>query len=225
VRPYLVGVGIAVLVAVIGAFAGSIPFVLLGVVVAFAIFAVSSLAMSKVGHEDEMYDDLSPDSRILIKPLKKIYNEISETRSISPYLVKEALDESKRLLQQSTQALLLRDRLVRESRGRYEAEKSIGDLQNRMSSATSDDEKISLKSALDARNLELGHYEQLKQGVAKIESSVKQAEAAMAEMRARLVSSASAGIAEEGSDPLREAVGRMQALSTSLSEAQEMLQK
>jgi hypothetical protein len=54
---------------------------------------------------------------------------------------------------------------------------------------------------------------------------VKQAEAAMAEMRARLISSASTGLAELGSDPLREAVGRMQALSSSLSEAQDILQR
>ena len=82
-----------------------------------------------------------------------------------------------------------------------------------------------MKSALDARTQEIGHYDQLKQGIAKIETSVKQAEAAMAEMRARLVSSGSADVAALGSDPLREAVGRMQALIASLTEAQEMLQK
>jgi methyl-accepting chemotaxis protein len=64
----------------------------------------------------------------------------------------------------------------------------------------------------------------VEEGIKKIESSVKQAEAAMAEMRARMISGSSAGLAEQGSDPLREAVGRMKALSSSLSEAQEMLQ-
>jgi methyl-accepting chemotaxis protein len=230
VRPYYVGIGLALLLAVIGGFTGALALVLLGMLIAFGILAAVSLGKTRAALQDNLYDDLSPDSRILVKPLKKIYNEMSEAASgnstaISPYIAQEALAESGRLMNQSVQALLLRDRLVKESRGRYDAEKSITDLRSRLTSAASEDEKTSLQSALDARTQEIGHYETLTAGISKIESSVKQAEAAMAEMRARLISTGSAGVAEQGSDPLREAVGRMQALSTSLTEAQEMLQR
>ena len=214
--------------ALIGIVINSVPLVILGVIVAIAIVAVQSLSKTRAIHANDHYDELSAESRILVRPLKKIYEEMEraaegKSESISPYIAQEALAESDHLLKQSIAALLLRDRLVRESRGQYDANKSIDDLQSRMSSATNDDEKTSLQSALDARQQEIGHYDQLKQGITKIESSVKQAEAAMAEMRARLVSSASQGVAAQGSDPLREAVGRMQSLSASLTEAQQML--
>lgn len=229
-RPNLIGVGIGLVTALVGGLLGNIPLVLLGIVVAFAVVAIGSLRATRAAHVDDSYEDLSPESRILIRPLKKIYNEMSDaaaskSETISPYLAQEALAESGQLLKQSMAALSLRDRLMRESRSRYDAEKSVDDLQSRLSTAQSEDEKTSLKSALDARTQEIGHYDQLKKGIAKIETSVKQAEAAMAEMRARLVSSGSADVAAQGSDPLREAVGRMQALSASLTEAQEMLQK
>ena len=229
-RVHLIGIGIGILIAVIGAAIEDIPLVILGLMIGIVVFGIVNMAKTRETFTDDHYDQLSPESRILVRPLKKIYNEMSEaaagkSEAISPYIAQEALAESSKLLNQSVAALLLRDRLIRESRGRYDAEKSINDLQTRMSNASSDDEKTSLQSALDARNQEIGHYDQLKSGIAKIESSVKQAEAAMAEMRAKLISSGSAGVAAQGSDPLREAVGRMQALSASLSEAQEMLQR
>jgi len=215
--------------ALIGIVINSVPLVILGVILALAIVAFQSLSKTRAIHASDQYDQLSAESRILVRPLKKIYEEMAQaaegkSETISPYIAQEALSESDHLLKQSVAALLLRDRLVRESRGQYDASKSIGDLQSRIASSTSDDEKASLQSALDARQQEIGHYDQLKQGIAKIESSVKQAEAAMAEMRARLVSSGSAGVAAQGSDPLREAVGRMQSLSASLTEAQQMLE-
>ena len=226
----LAGILISLVVAVIGALISSIPLVVIGILFMFAVLAGATLSKTRASHQEDHYDDLAPDSRILVRPLRKIYQEMEEaaggkSEAISPYIAQEALAESQRLLNQSITALMLRDRLVRESRGRYDAEKSISDLQTRIASATSDDEKVSLQSALEARNQEVSHYEILKQGIAKIESSVKQAEAAMAEMRARLITSGSANVAQQGSDPLREAVGRMQALSASLTEAQEMLNR
>ena len=228
-RPNLIGIAIGAIVAIIGLLINSVPLVILGVLVAIAVLAVQSLSKARIAHQDDQYDQLSAESRILVRPLKKIFQEMEQaaegkSESISPYIAQEALSESGQLLKQSIAALLLRDRLVRESRGQYDASKSLDDLQSRLTTATSDDEKASLQSALDARKQELGHYDQLKQGISKIENSVKQAEAAMAEMRARLVSSASQGVAAQGSDPLREAVGRMQALSASLTEAQQMLE-
>ena len=225
----LAGVIAGVVLVLFGAVASQILFVLLGVLIALVVLAGFAIK-NTAAQANDSYDELSPDSRILIRPLNKIYNEMAEaaegkSETISPYIAQEALTESKRLLDQSTAALLLRDRLKRESRGRYDAEKSIGDLKARMDSALGDDEKVSLQSAMDARTKEIGHYDLLKDGIAKIESSVKQAEVAMAEMRARLITSNSVGVAEQGSDPLRETVGRMQALSASLTEAQEMLQR
>lgn len=206
---------------------GQVMLVILGVAVAVFVLGVRAMSMTQA-KVDNSIDQLSPESRILVRPLKRIYLELEESQKgkseqISPYLAEEALSESKRLLDHSVEALLLRDKLVREGRGRYEANKSVNDLQTRLDSSVSEEEKASLQSALEARRQELTHYDTLLPGIAQIESSVKQAEAAMAEMRARMISSSASGLAATGTDPLREAVGRMQALSSSLTEAQEML--
>ena len=215
--------------AVVATLVGQVALAVLGIAVAVFIVGVASMRATQ-NRVVDVTDDLSPESRILIRPLKRIYEQMQEAAEgkgemISPYLAQEALAESKRLLDQSAAALTLRDRLVREGRGKYEATKSLADLELRLASSTSDEERASLQSALDARRQEVGHYDSLQPGIARIESSVKQAEAAMSEMRARMASASSSGLAEQGSDPLREAVGRMQALSSSLSEAQEMLQR
>lgn len=228
--PVVLGITIlGAILAIVGIVVGQVALVVLGIVLAIFVWGLKAMSTTQANVDDSI-DHLSPESRILIRPLKRIYSEMQEAtkgkaESISPYLAEQALAESKRLLDQSVAALLLRDKLVREGRGRYEANKSVDDLQARLDSSTTEDEKASLKSALDARHQEIAHYDSLQPGIAKIESSVKQAEAAMAEMRARMISSSSSGLAEQGSDPLRDAVGRMQALSSSLTEAQEMLRR
>lgn len=219
------GIGVALLGAVLGQSA----IVILGLVIGILAVAITAMRSTRAERLDDPSEDLGAESRILLRPLKKLYQEMQEaaegkSESISPYIAQEALQESKQLLDQSAAALQLRDRLLKESRSGYTAQKSADELQARLASVTDEDERTSLQSALDARKQELGHYQTLEQGIAKIESSVKQAEAAMAEMRAKLISSGAAGLAQQGSDPLRETVGRMRALSTSLTEAQEMLE-
>jgi hypothetical protein len=226
---YLAAAIATILLVLFGIVLGKVALVIVGVAVGLFVAGIAAMGATQ-NRVDNSMDHLSPESRILVHPLKRIYNEMQEaargkSENISSYLAEEALAESKRLLDQSIAALLLRDKLIREGRGRYEANKSVEDLQTRMNSSTSDEEKASLQSALAARQQEISHYDSLLPGISKIESSVKQAEAAMAEMRARMISSSSTGLAEQGSDPLREAVGRMQALSSSLSEAQDMLQR
>lgn len=218
------------MLAGLGIFLNSIPMVVLGLIVGVLIVAVVTMKQAQASREADPAEDLSPESRTLLRPLKKIYQEMQDaadgkSETLSPYIAVEALNESKQLLDQSAAALKLRDRLLKESRQGYNAQKGAEDLQARLSAASSDDERASLESALTARQQEIGHYKTLEEGIAKIESSVKQAEATMAEMRAKLVSSGAAGMVTDGNDPLRETVGRMRSLSTSLTEAQEMLEQ
>ena len=225
----LVGIGLGLFLIVLGLVIGQLALVILGVALAILLGGISAMRTTQAKFEDPT-EDLSPESRILIKPLRTMYNQVLEASEKQPadgssFMAQEATAESKRLLEQSAAALKTRDQMAKDKRGEYEAEKSIADIQNRLAASSSEDEKTSLQSALAARQEELKHYVVLQQAISKIESSVKQAEAAMAEMRARMVSSNSAGLAEQGSDPLRDAVGRMRALSASMVEAQELLQK
>lgn len=228
-KKILPGALLGLAVAVVGILINQVAVVVLGLV--FGLLAVALLAMRSTQEMSaDVTDDLSPESRILIKPLRKLYQEMQDaaagkSASISPYLATEAMQEAKRLLDKSAGALALRDRLVKQSREAYPAQKNIEDLQASLAAATTDEERTSLQSAITARQQELAHYGEIKDGVAKIESSVRQAEAALAEMRAKMVSSGSAGLADQGSDSLRDAVGRMQALSTSLTEVQQLDQQ
>ncbi|MEA2551869.1 MAG: hypothetical protein QOJ65_45 [Fimbriimonadaceae bacterium] len=217
------------IIAIMGVAINQVPLVILGVIFGLLAVAIAAMQRTQGERQADPAEELSPESRILLRPLKKLLEEMEKAASgksenVSQYLAEEALQESRVLLRQSAAALQLRDRLIKESRGGYGAQKSADELQARLTSSTNEDERTSLQGALEARKQEIGHYETVEEGIKKIESSVKQAEAAMAEMRARMISGSSAGLAEQGSDPLREAVGRMKALSSSLSEAQEMLQ-
>jgi hypothetical protein len=230
VKSFAPGAFAGLTIALIGAVFGQIPIVILGVVIGILWIALISMRASQAVHPMNIADDLSADSRILIKPLRTMYTEIEsaaegKSPSLSAYLAKEALQESRQLLEKSATALAVRDKLAKQMRAKYDAQKSITDIESRLATSMSDDEKTSLKTALAARQQELTHYDTLQQGIDKIETSVRQAGAIMAEMRANMLSSASAGLAEQQNDPLRESMGRMQALTASMSETQQMLEQ
>ena len=228
-RPYLFGGGIGLAIAVVGAALGQVPIVVLGVVLGLLIVGIVSMRVTQSLHVEEIGSDLSPDSRILLKPLRASYLELEaasqgKVQTLSPYLASEAMQEARQLLEKSASALALRDRFIKQSRGSYEAQKSTEDLQARLATAMSDEERASLKTAIDARQNELGHYQSLKDAAAKIETSVRQSTAIMAELRANMFSSASTALAQDQADPLRESLGRMQSLTKSLTEAEGLLQ-
>lgn len=172
-------------------------------------------------------EDLSPESRTMYRKVERLYNELQETAernkdSASPFVAQEALMEGEKLLSQVSDALKVRDKLKREARGQYLAEKGISDLESRMASASSDEERTTLNTAIAARQTELGQYQSIQSTIDKIDSSLHQAEALLGEMRARVAVSATGGTGEEGIESLREAIGRMKALNASVEEIEEI---
>lgn len=223
----IVAAVLGLLLVVVGLTIHQLALVILGVALAVVLVAISAMRTTQTRLEDPI-EDLSPESRILIRPLRHIYQEVEQAaneKDASNFMAKDALAECKHLLDQSAAALRTRDQLVKEKRGRYEAEKSIADLKARLASASTEDEKNSLQSALTARTQEIANYDTLNDSIAKIESSVKQAEAAMAEMRAGMVTASTAGLADAANDPMRDAIGRMRALSATMIEVQDLTQK
>lgn len=220
---FLGGAGLAVV-----GFAVSTPVVVaIGILLMLVSGFFQTIGSTRQRALDDPTEDLSPESRVLIRPVRKLLQEMEEvaTRNkgeVSPYIANEGLDEAKRLVAHSAAALKIRDRLTRERRGEYEATKGIAELEQRLAAATTDEERQSLQSAMEARRQELAHYSGIDASVSRIDSSVRQAEAVLAEMKARLASSAVGGLASQGSDDLREAVGRMKVLSASLEEAQDL---
>lgn len=89
----------------------------------------------------------------------------------------------------------------------------------------SGEEDAAVKSALQARKLELEHYAAGEAAIATIDNGIRQAEAALSEMKARLEVGLSRQQAEwaSTSDELRETIGRMKALGISYDEAEEIV--
>jgi hypothetical protein len=218
-----------VVIAIVGAVLGSTITVVLGMVAAIATLALLSARKVQQDVGEDKTANLSPDSRILIKPVKRLVQEIekiiddnaaSETIRIVGV---EAREEAARLLAQVAGSLALRDDLNKSLRGRYQAEKEMGEARMKMEFAT-EGEKTSLQTAIDARTLELKHYDQIKGHVRQIDVAVTQAEAALAEMKARLsLSASSEKAAMESGDELRETIGRMRSLNESYDEAEQLI--
>lgn len=106
--------------------------------------------------------------------------------------------------------------------GRTLAEREVEKLQAWQAEGN---EEGAVDSALQARRLELEHYAAGEAAIAGIDSGVRQAEAALSEMKARLEVGLSRQQAEWSatSDELRETIGRMKALGISYDEAEEFV--
>jgi hypothetical protein len=204
-------------------------FVLL-VILAIAAVAFAAMKRTQATRAQVPGEDLDPESRTLLRPLRKLEEEIADivaqnkdSATVS-VLGKEALDESRRVLEQASRSLVIRAELKRSLRGEYEAQKQIEDLNAKALTAATDQERESLQAAGEARKIELGHYGTIKQTIGQIDSGLRQAEAALAEMKARLaVSAGGEKVAAASEGDLRETISRMKALSLSYDEAEELL--
>jgi hypothetical protein len=167
---------------------------------------------------------------ILLRPVKKLAADIEAVIASNPdsqtvrILGKEAKDEADRLFAEVVKSLLARDKLKRSLRGRYEAERDIAEARKSLEFA-GEEEKTSLTNAIQARTLELGHYDEIEKQLKRIEVGVNQAEAVLAEMKARLSLSASSESAALGEgDDLRETIGRLKNLSASYEESAQVIE-
>lgn len=172
-------------------------------------------------------EDLSAESRTMYRKVERLYTELQETaernkETASPFVAQEALMEGEKLMRQVSDALKVRDKLKKEAQGQYLAEKGISDLEDRLTTATSDEERTTLNTAIAARQTELEQYKSIQSTIDKIDSSLHQAEALLGEMRARVASSATGETGEQGVEGLREAIGRMKALNASVEEIEEI---
>ena len=202
---------------------------LLGLIGAIGSIALISGREAQNRHASYSDDEISPDSRTLLRPVKKLADDIeaiitanrdSQTVQI---VGQEARNEATHLLEQVRKSLVARDKLKKSLRGRYEAEKEIGEAKMRLEFAD-EAEKAALQSTIDARTLELTHYTEVEEALKKIEIGVNQAEAALAEMKARLSVTAAAGALAQGEgDDLRDTIGRMKALSAGYDEVDQLV--
>jgi hypothetical protein len=194
------------------------------------VLVFSSILQFRRQVEEDPTEELRPESRSLLRPLKRLREEMHEIVERHPenaaarVLGQEALEEAGRIVRQCARSLKAREELRRLVGGRYEAEKDAASLEERAGATTATEERLALLSALEARRAELEQYDALDVAVAKIDGLLRQAEAALSEMRARLAVAVSGESAEVRPDQeLRESLGRLKALSVSADEVEEFL--
>lgn len=174
-------------------------------------------------------EDLKPESQALLRPIRRLARDMHELveRSSDGTVAavgKDVLTEADRVVVQSAVSLSVRDELKRLLRGKYEAEKEIARVKDSITSAKSDDERKALEATSAARETEISHYAEIEAVISKIDTDLRQAEAALAEMKARLSLFATEGArAESSSDQLRESLLRVRAVTLSVDEAEELI--
>jgi hypothetical protein len=227
-RPLLLAIPIAcVAFAVTGAIVGETLWVILGLLVGVGSYGL--LSARHVQGSANRYAALSAEAASLSFPVTKLVREIKKIvadNAASPtiqILGKQVISEAEVLEEQVIKTLASRDAWKRALKGQYEAEKAIGSARSRLEFA-GELERAGLNSVIDARAAELKHFDHVQTRINRVEVSVIQAEAALAEMKARLAVSVSAG--QEEADPsadLREAITRLKTLSDSYQESFEIV--
>jgi hypothetical protein len=223
----LAAVAAAVVLGVIGQYALAV----LALIAWVGILAFGAMKQTSTTRATDPTEEMDADSRALFVPIRRLSNEIEALvekngdTALMRTVGTEARDEARRIREQIAHALKIRGELKRALRGRSTAAQEAGDLEAKATEALSDVEREALTSAAEARRLELSHYGTVEQALARIDGGVRQAEAALSEIRARLAVAASGEKAAQAdqSDDLRETVSRLKALSLSVDEAEQML--
>lgn len=222
---------VALIAAVVLGVLGQYPLAILALVAWVGILAFGAMRQSSTARATDPTEDMDADSRALFVPIRRLSNEIETLvdKNANTALMRtvgaEARTEAFRIREQIAHALVIRGELKKALRGRSTAAQEADDLEVKASQAMTDAEREALTGAAEARRLELSHYGTVEQALARIDGGVRQAEAALSEIRARLAVAASGEKAAQAdqTDDLRETVSRLKALSLSVDEAEQML--
>ncbi len=203
----------------------------LALTLSVALLVLKTMRETASRMADDPREEMDAESRSLFSPIRRLTNEIEEvvTRNddstVMKVVGKEALDEATRIHDQVAKALAVRDDLKRSLRERNVSRAETEKLLAKAEAEQDPSVKATLLSAVEARKMEQSHYTVVEDTIAKIDSSVAQAEAALSEMKARLATKASGEKALSATDneELRDTISRMKTLSISYDEAEQLL--
>lgn len=222
---------IALVVALVLLLLGKVAFAAIAMLVWVGGLAMGTMRQTATVHEEDPTLKMDPDSRSLYSPVRRLANEIrdlvekKQESTLLQTIGQEAVSEANRVRVQVAEALQVRSELKKASRGRSLAVADLEKLQHQVAEATTEAEKRSLLSAIQARELEIGHYQRVDETIGRIDSGVRQAEAALSEMKARLAVGAGGEAAARSSsvDDLRDTMSRLKALTLSVDEVEDVL--
>lgn len=212
-----------------GALQDNYGWTVLGLLVALTSVVVLALSASRSQRLSDVYASLSPQERTLLSPIRRMRAEIekltTEAQSEAVRMIaKEALDEADSIIAHAVKLVSARSDILKALAAEPSASRESEELRASLDTATAD-ESPTLESALQSRERESAYYAKLRKSLDRIESTLKQAEAALAEMKAKLaVSAAIPAETEDTDNNLREGMDRLRALGVSFDEAEQMFQ-
>ena len=213
---------------------------LLGLV--FGVYAVAALGalgwvatlafLSFRASSERRHDSaISAEGRAMLRPIKDLRNDIAgyvssfSDRPRISVIGGEALREADTMIAHAERLVDVHDDLIKSLSGRSAAEEELARLKERRESSASSEESESLGSAVAAREAEIGRYRSAEDALRHLTENLREAEAALSEIKARLASVAvSAQTDDLGTDDLAGMVSRLRTLSTSFDEAEEMIE-
>jgi len=221
---------IAASFAVVGVAIGSIPLLVGSVAlwIGAVAFVASREAQLRAVHQD--VDSLSPDARILFRPIKKLHEELAEVVISNPQnptvkvIGEEALAESEKILEQSYRLAAARGALQKALKGRTKTQMEIRQVEEQLREAQSEHERDALRSAVEAHQMESQHFISVEQNIEKIDSRMRQAQASLSELKTRIAVGAANAIPASEHEDLEELVSRLKALGKSFEESSELTQ-
>lgn len=220
-KTWNVGVIVGIVAVGAGVAVGYPLLVLAGGVIAGLTLFLATNRLTRERWETTGESDLSNESRTLLRPILRLQNELesllsSATPSASVRAVShEAMADARHITDQCLRLLKTRDRVKAALKGRGAVEMQLQRLE--------DAEGEAVDRVRAARLQELGHYTEAMQAIPRIDSQIQQAEAALAEMKARLVLAVSRESGTDEAEGVREAVGRLRAMSATIDEAEDLL--
>ncbi len=191
----------------------------------FATSGVLSRANNK-GQVPLSADGLSVDSIALFKPIQRLGREIEEVVNSDGSLAairSMAQSEVRRIEEQVLKALNNRDHLRSSVRDQSTAESDLERLEKLLAGELSPSERSSYESSLAARKTELHHYDKARQAMSSIEDSVRQAQAALSELKAKLTAAKLEPATGAADNDLRETLGQLQSFSVTVDEVKNLL--
>ena len=213
-----------------GLLLGSPVFVVSGLVVAGIGLFTNFAQKGKVSRQDDPAD-MGAEARWLLRPIRELREglaKIVQQSANSPevgVIAQEAIVEADGIYQKAIELVRAREGLKKSLKGRGEAETNLGRLERQLATAGSDGEKTALESAVAARKEEIAAYDSAQGRVQEIDSRLNQAEATLAELKAKLMTGmVGVGTVEGHQDEFNEMVQRLKTLGQSFEEAQGMLE-
>ncbi len=174
----------------------------------------------------------SQQGRFLLQPIQKLHNEISrlvadnKQNSTVSVIGQDALVESTELLRKASAFAALLHESRSAPNALATAERELEGLNKRLSDSSDESQKESLALAVQAREGEVEHYRKLIRTIDGAKQRLKDAEVALAAIKAQLAASVVGGSADGlDEEDLGGMVGRLKSLSSSIEEVDEMREK